>query len=731
MSQISATSGSSMSGFLPSFPCFNTSFVHQVAVSSTNVHAAGLQTAAARMASNHPRGRQASSFDNVSTTMDALVENDVGSTVMHAPSAEPLTEEDVGSGDVVVNRRSLQLAQDMSDLPHPPSPEHNYAAVPDSMLPSSAFTSMSVDHLPGLAASSQEVVAPAVDGVSSTVLSDRPTEIERQILSGGRCAIDEETVASPALDAIEHEEAHACGKQGQLSPHSTSRHTWVTAAERSMTSSTCGGTATEQEALTTPDTVSTSQRSRHTFSPVLAFSAMSAMSTPKEADAPLAVAAASPPTLMKPVEDDSNEDSSLLSAGLPGRMCAEGVGQTGSGAISDLSRMSAARSQFGLLQGQVTPGGDYPVSPSSRGSSASPPVSSTAADKNHQPRHDARRQSTGTDQQAGPNSQRGSDISISSTKNPLFRRDLQKSLKPRRASEGTAGEGKSAATARPGSRMLRRAGSSLKRALSRSFHTVKSLTVSSSTTDLSRSAPHSSGALVVDRRQPLLRCSFIPQSSLFRSIQESILSITDDEAEHENTHRAATYSLDSHRAEAGDVVAAVGHSPLQAYATPSGAHAVHHSEDMETPASGATCLHTPHSRTTSAQSGPQLLPPSPAALVGSQLSESVSSHGHSANDSSPAKLSASHGQHTIIQGAPCVVSAGHTQHVTELLGRPEDGEWSRTVVRNRQHPRSSSHVDESPVARERTYQSLQRRSALAACFCGMLDNHHHDERGQD
>lgn len=718
-----------MSGFLPSFPSFNTSFAHQVAVSSTNVHAAGLQTAA-RMASNHPRGRHASSFDNVSTTMNALVEDDVGSsTVTHAPSAEPLMEEDVGSGDVVFTPRPLQLAQDMSDLPHPPSPEHDYAAVPDSMLPSSAFTSMSVDHLPGLAASSQEVAAPAVAGVSSTVLSGRPTEIESQILSGGQCAIDEETVASPALDAIEHEESHACGIQGQLSPHSTSRHTWVTAAERSMTSSTCGGTVTEQDALTTPDTVSTSQRSRHTLSPVLAFSAMSAMSTPKEVDAPLA--GASPPTLMKPVEDDSNEDSSLLSAGLPGRMCAEGVGQTGSAAISDLSRMSAARSQFGLLQGQVTPGGDYPISLSSRGSSASPPVSSIAADKNHQPRHDAQRQSTGTDQQAGPNSQRGSDISISSTKNPLFRRDLQKSLKPRRASEGTAGEGQSAATARPASRMLRRAGSSLKRALSRSFHTVKSLTVSSSTTDLSRSAAHSSGASVVDRRQPLLRCSFIPQSSIFRSIQESILSITDDEAEHENAHRAATHSPDSHRAEAGDVVAAVGHSPLQAHATPSGAHVVHHSEDMETPASGATCLHTPHSRTTSAQSGPQLLPPSPAALVGSQLSESVSSHGHSANDASPAKLGASHGQHTINQGAPSVVSAGHTQDVTELLGRPEDGEWSRTVVRNRQHPRSSSHVGESPVARERTYQSLRRRSALAACFCGMLDNHHHDERGQD
>lgn len=738
ISQISATSGSSMSGFLPSFPTFGTSFDH-VSICSSNaaaVHAAALQAAqlTSTATPNAPRFSHASSAEQTHATTDDLADTDGSSTSrLLATTAVPRLEEDGTSDDSsavpavapsCINPLPSQLANEMSALLHPPSlhPAES-PAIMHAMLTSSAPASESADALPGIAASSHEATVPvvAVAVVSDSVPLDPPAQpfpaLVAKVAGGASAAGTDDLEGksqSTALSPVPH--ILSC-EQEELSPHSSSHHSWVTAPEGAVTGSSCGGSLADFDPITSA-TVTASPQSHYSVSPV-----------------PLAIPAASafqPGAALRHAADDDNADSSMLSVQLPDEtsdVCADAAFACGA-ATSMLSRMSAANSQVALLQHQ--PGSEYAV-PSRP--TAPFTVGNLAACAGQQPlvspsvRHSL--PSAGSIPQLSPSSEGpsgertcrlASGAPITRTSNPLFRPLHNRTNSRQQPSASTAAAFSSAATdARPAGGLLRRTGSSLKRALSRSLHTVKSFAASRKS---GVQQPTAGATLESSPRhgeqQRLQRRSFVPKSSLFRSIQESILSITDDEGEHYE-HSAGPDAHLTPSAVAADVVATMSESPLRGrLAPPAGGHAVHRSADLE-PFSVPAGLHTPHSRTTSAQSGPQLLPPSPAALVGSQLSESVSSQGQSVTDASPALVSP--GVHLVTPGR---VPMAHGQQAVSLLERPGDEELAQSApLRSRHYYQGQRSADEQHqhVRGMRHASTLRRRSALAACFCGVLDQH--------
>ena len=646
----------------------------------------------------------------MNAAIDALAEGDIARTgTPLAPAAVPPT---------CTYPLTSQLGSEVSTLPHPPSLRADEThAIPHAIL-SSAVVSVSDDAFPGSVGPSCEatVLAVASNSMTCSHTADPPHLPAHDVHDGDgpveACRLqgsDQAAAHSLRMSLAQH--GGVSGEQDASSPHSSCQHSWVTAPEPAATGSSCGGSLAEFD----PMVLASPQSPRSVSTVPLA------MPTTNHSIVPQIL---SPTYIAEPTAlplDDGAGDSSLVSAELPrGDLAITDASIAYSAVTSTLSRISAANSQARLLQSHAGIESISPSHPSSPFTVASLPAAAGQSrartpDRARLELEDAGSMpqlSTDTERLSGPRSCRVASGPHVSTSNPLYR-PLQhyKSGRQQRQGSATADtpSSSSAATLKPAGSLLKRTGSSLKRALVRSLHTVKSFARTPS--DPHPAAGSTLGSCPPVGAQPLQRRSFVPQSTLFRSIQQSIQSITDGDGEHCDHTRTGP---DIHRTgspEVPQVVAGMSQSRLRP-ALPDPAHRA----DLE-PLVPPAGLHTPHSRATSAQS--QLLPPSPAALVGSQLSESASSQAQSATDASPALMSPGHGAHLVTPGRVSVV---HGQQVGNLIETADcDGRVQSAPLRSWAQHHGQCSTNDQRVQGRRHVSSLRRRSALAACFCGMLD----------
>lgn len=690
-----------MSGFLPSLPTITLPVAQQVAICSSNaaVVQATSQLVTSTTAPNNPHPADSSGAEQIHAASDGLAEVDSGRA--GAALATPAAPETCANS-----------------LPHQLSPHADATSPePHSMLNSSCVANLSGDVLSGAAAPRLEQ---AVPGTASHLSIRSPAaDLPHDPAVGVE---DGEGMSEACTNRLEgnfqggsHSPGTSCTQhvvpreQDAPSPRSSGHHSWVTAPEGGATGSSCGGSLAEYDPLVfaSPQALCSDSVVPH---------AIPATSQP-------IVAQASFPTGISDTtvfrRDGGSGAPSLLSAEPPdgGTVFTDAF----LAATSTLSRMSAAHSQAPLLQTQAGCESASPSHPSSPVTDAPRLAGAGAAQPLALTSDRARLALTDT----GSMLQTSNDVAllsgthsvgaaggfpVTSTSNPLYSPlKLPTTGSQQRQASTTADAASSSSTRtglrRSGSSLLQRTGSSLKRALVRSLHSVKSFA-------RTPSDPNATTGATLERSpaqsvQPLQRRSFVPKSSLFRSIQESIESIAD--SEHEGSDRACAVG-----AEAADAVATVSQSPLRS-APPGPGHSVHRGGDLEPLLHPTAGLHTPRSRTTSARS--QLLPPSPAALVGSQLSESMSSQAQSATDASPALMTPGSGAHLV---TPRRATVAHGQH--DLLDRAE---YDKRVQSAPLRPWDQHHGQRTFGDRRmqggRHVSTLRRRSALAACFCGVVD----------
>lgn len=641
--------------------------------------------------------------------IDALPHVDGGSkSALLSGRAVPLVEEQGASADVTslpevpaAAPLTSQLPSEMPSLSPAPSihPDES-PSTPHSIL--ATIMSASVDNVSSIAERSHEGTLPAF---SDSVLADPVAETAH--LSELVAPVEAEVRTEQESEARMSPVVHMLPGEQPASPSSSSHNSWVTAPEGVKTGSSCGALA-DCDPLT-PRTVSSAPQSHSSLSPVPAAIAMPAAGAYQHVD--------------------TGASTSLVAAGLPRRVDADTL-VAYSATSNDLSRMSGAHSQAILLQQPPSSESASPSRPSSPFTDSHLPASAGQAPRSadrlerFQGSASVRQLSGARGGLSGAQGEGSNVAPVSSRSNPLYSPQQHRTSHLQPPCPPTNSTVSSPLATRSSGGILRRTSSSfkgLKRALVRKLHSAKLFAMSHT---ISNPQSRTAGATLESSptdgaaQPPLYRRSHAPASSLFRLIQESILNITDDEGDHSGSRSAAPDTRRASRADVTDVLVMTSARPLRTGdVSPAGVHVVHRSAHLDHGAVTAG-LHTPHSRTTSAQSGPQLLPPSPAALVGSQLSESVSSQGLS--DASPEPLSPARKAHIVTPRPASVPRHGEQTSLRLRQGYEEQGHGAPLLVRQGQRGKDELHQQ---VHARRSGSALRRQSALATCFCGMLEQH--------
>jgi hypothetical protein len=634
------------------------------------------------------------------------VGKDGTSTSTLCTSALPITEEvstsaEVASLEAPAGGRRLEqqrstgspmpsaLATEATSLPPAPSlhSQEFASADMDAMCTSSARTHAPSDALPEGAEPSYEFAPQLIAATSSAVLALPPphtaplpaVDVRAEPAGPGDLQSKTTDTAGAAVEPVSSQDAHLLSREMEESLSHSSRTSWLHAPD-----GTVRRTSSRECSLADLDSI--------THASVNACPQQQTTIVAERAEAGSNVET-SPPT------------------GLPIRLCSDAF--LHNTPDSTLSRMSAARSQAPLLQDQRD---SESVSPSPREPDTSVAASSMPAAAGQQvhipdrprPAQNGRGGMPLLSSSASSCQVPRSDLSMTITSQALYRplhlRSNHSLQQQHSSSDADTTCTPSAAAAAPASRLLRRTGASLKRAIASSFHKVKSFTSRASSSRQQATGGDSLQSTRLHHEQqnrPPERVSFVPESALFKSIQESIQSLTDDECDPcEISHNAAS---DSERAETADVIDRLPRSGLRCSSTSASPSRirVHNSTELD-PLPLNSESQAPHFCASPEQSAPKQLPEI-ESLQGSIAGDAttVLPPDNATRLVTPRQASESLKQQQGDVGRP------------RLDVSPKNSPFRlRPGYADNQHQRSQG---------RRHAAAPQQRNVLKACFCGQLD----------